>query len=57
MASLCLATGVANYQMALLANLAAGLVCERVGVVPVEREWLEAFTWADLESEKLKTKN
>jgi rfaE bifunctional protein kinase chain/domain len=40
MASLCLAAGLDAYQMAKLANVAAGLVCERVGVVPVEKEWL-----------------
>ena len=40
MAGLCLATGVEPYKMAMLANLAAGLVCEKVGVVPVEKEWL-----------------
>jgi len=40
MASLCLAAGLDAYEMAHLANLAAGLVCEKVGVVPVQREWL-----------------
>jgi D-glycero-beta-D-manno-heptose-7-phosphate kinase len=40
MASLCLAAGTDAYEMARLSNLAAGLVCERIGVVPVEREWL-----------------
>jgi bifunctional ADP-heptose synthase (sugar kinase/adenylyltransferase) len=40
MASLCLAIGLDHYEMARLANLAAGLVCEKVGVVPVEKEWL-----------------
>jgi rfaE bifunctional protein kinase chain/domain len=43
MASLCLALGMDAYEMASLANLAAGLVCERVGVVPVEKEWLMEF--------------
>jgi D-glycero-beta-D-manno-heptose-7-phosphate kinase len=43
MASLCLALGMDAYDMAALANLAAGLVCERVGVVPVEKEWLLNF--------------
>lgn len=52
MASLCLATGVSGYRMALLANLAAGLVCEKVGVVPVERQWLEGFTWTDLSGDQ-----
>lgn len=40
MASLCLAAGLDAYDMARLANLGAGLVCERIGVVPVEKEWL-----------------
>jgi rfaE bifunctional protein kinase chain/domain len=39
-ASLCLATGIDPYQMAHLANRAAGRVCEKAGVIPVEREWL-----------------
>ena len=43
MASLCLAIGMDANDMAALANLAAGLVCERVGVVPVEKEWLMEF--------------
>jgi len=43
MASLCLAIGMDANDMAALANLAAGLVCERVGVVPVEKEWLVNF--------------
>ena len=43
MASLCLALGMDANDMAALANLAAGLVCERVGVVPVEKEWLMEF--------------
>jgi rfaE bifunctional protein kinase chain/domain len=43
MASLCLALGMDANDMAALANLAAGLVCERVGVVPVEKEWLTEF--------------
>jgi rfaE bifunctional protein kinase chain/domain len=47
MASLCLAAGLDAYQMARLSNLAAGLVCEKVGVVPVEKEWLLSadFSW------------
>jgi len=40
MASLCLAAGLNAFEMAQLSNMAAGLVCERVGVVPVEKEWL-----------------
>ncbi len=37
-ASLCLATNTPPHQMALLANMAGGLVCEQVGVVPINRE-------------------
>jgi rfaE bifunctional protein kinase chain/domain len=44
MASLCLAVGMDAYDMATLANLSAGLVCERVGVVPVEKSWLMEFS-------------
>jgi rfaE bifunctional protein kinase chain/domain len=40
MASLCLAAGVDTLTLARFSNLAAGLVCEKVGVVPVQREWL-----------------
>ncbi|MBN1414952.1 MAG: D-glycero-beta-D-manno-heptose-7-phosphate kinase [Bacteroidales bacterium] len=40
MASLCLAAGTDALTLARLSNLAAGLVCEKVGVVPVKREWL-----------------
>jgi rfaE bifunctional protein kinase chain/domain len=43
MASLCLAIGMDAYDMAALANLAAGLVCERVGVVPIQKDWLMEF--------------
>jgi D-glycero-beta-D-manno-heptose-7-phosphate kinase len=43
MASLCLAIGMQPNDMATLANLAAGLVCEKVGVVPVQKEWLKEF--------------
>jgi rfaE bifunctional protein kinase chain/domain len=43
MAGLCLAIQMNIGTMAVLANLAAGLVCERVGVVPVEKEWLMKF--------------
>jgi len=47
MASLCLATGTETHQMARLSNLAAGLVCEKLGVVPVQKDWLISadFTW------------
>jgi rfaE bifunctional protein kinase chain/domain len=40
MAGLCLAAGMDAYEMARLANFAAGLVCEKVGVVPIEKDWL-----------------
>jgi D-glycero-beta-D-manno-heptose-7-phosphate kinase len=40
-ASLCLASGTDPFSMAKLANLAAGLVCEKIGVVPVKRDWLQ----------------
>ena len=45
-AALGLACGLAPADLASLANLAGGLVCEEVGVVPVDREKLlnEALT-------------
>jgi len=39
-ASLCLAKGIHPEEMAFISNLAGGLACERVGVVPVEKETL-----------------
>lgn len=39
-ATLCLACGLDGYEMASVANRAGGLVCEMVGVVPVDREAL-----------------
>lgn len=39
-ASLCLAAGVDPVLMALLSNIAGGLVCEKVGVVPIDRNAL-----------------
>jgi bifunctional ADP-heptose synthase (sugar kinase/adenylyltransferase) len=39
-ASLCLAAGYPMETIAELSNLAGGLVCEQVGVVPVDREKL-----------------
>jgi len=36
-ASLCLATGTDAVTLAALSNLAGGLVCEKVGVVPIEK--------------------
>ncbi len=41
-AALCLALKVENPTMAALANLAGGLVCEKVGVVPIDKELLFA---------------
>ncbi len=40
-ASLCVALGVSNKETALLSNLAGGLVCEEVGVVPIDVKKLE----------------
>lgn len=39
-AALCLASGMDEYQTAAIANLAGGLVCEHVGVVPIDKEAL-----------------
>jgi|WetSurMetagenome_2_1015567.scaffolds.fasta_scaffold24723_4 D-glycero-beta-D-manno-heptose-7-phosphate kinase len=39
-ASLCLALGCSPYEIAYISNLAGGLVCEEVGVVPVNKEKL-----------------
>jgi rfaE bifunctional protein kinase chain/domain len=39
-AALCLAAGLRPEQTAVLANLAGGLVCEKVGVVPVNKDQL-----------------
>ena len=39
-ASLCLALGLPSKTMAALANLAGGLVCEKVGVVPIDKQQL-----------------
>ena len=39
-AALCLATGLDAFQTAELANLAGGIVCEKVGVVPITPELL-----------------
>ena len=48
-ASLCLALNVPPKALAALANLAGGLVCERVGVVPIDQEQFlaEALLIAD----------
>lgn len=39
-ASLCLASGCNNHEIAWLSNLAGGIVCESVGVVPITKEQL-----------------
>jgi rfaE bifunctional protein kinase chain/domain len=39
-ASMCLACGCTPYEIAYISNLAGGLVCEEVGVVPVDKEKL-----------------
>lgn len=40
LASLCLALGCTPHEIAFISNLAGGLVCEEVGVVPVHKEKL-----------------
>ena len=40
MATLCLIAGLDTQNLAAIANLAGGLVCEKVGVVPVDRDLL-----------------
>jgi rfaE bifunctional protein kinase chain/domain len=39
-AALCLAAGISSEEIAVLANLAGGLVCEKIGVVPVDKDQL-----------------
>jgi bifunctional ADP-heptose synthase (sugar kinase/adenylyltransferase) len=39
-ASLCLASGLSSYDIAWISNIAGGLVCEKVGVVPIEMDLL-----------------
>lgn len=39
-ASLCLAKNVSNYWLAKISNLAGGLVCEKIGVVPIDKQTL-----------------
>lgn len=39
-ASLCLAVGLSSFQSAFLANKSGGLVCEKVGVIPITPELL-----------------
>lgn len=38
--TLCLASGMDDYNIAAVSNIAGGLVCEKIGVVPVEKEEL-----------------
>jgi rfaE bifunctional protein kinase chain/domain len=47
-AAICLALGMEPLDIAFLSNLAGGLVCEEVGVVPVNKEKLFAETMARL---------
>lgn len=47
-ASLCLALGLPNRLLAELANLSGGLVCEHIGVVPIDKQKLQ------FEAERLK---
>lgn len=47
-AALCLALGLPNKLLAELANLSGGLVCEHIGVVPIDKQKLQT------EAEKLK---
>ncbi len=39
-ATLCLALGISLYDVAYISNVAAGIVCEKVGVVPITKEEL-----------------
>ncbi len=39
-AALCLASGMPHAYMAQLANISGGLVCEKVGVVPIDKQQL-----------------
>lgn len=48
-ASCCLAAGISNNHIAAIANLAGGLVCEKVGVVPIDKKQL----MNEIEKEKL----
>jgi D-glycero-beta-D-manno-heptose-7-phosphate kinase len=43
-ASLCLASGLDPFETAAISNMAGGLVCEKVGVVPIGKELLKAET-------------
>ena len=50
--SLCLALGIDPKEIAVLANLAGGQVCEKVGVVPVDKEQLRQ-EYVSLQSKKI----
>ena len=41
-ATLCLALGLDNTTLASWSNLSGGLVCEQLGVVPIDKEQLKA---------------
>ena len=41
-AALCVACGVSDELTAALSNLAGGIVCEQVGVVPIDKDLLYA---------------
>jgi rfaE bifunctional protein kinase chain/domain len=45
-AALCLALGTTAHELAVISNLAGGLVCEHIGVVPVNKEKLLSETLA-----------
>ncbi len=48
-ASLCLVAGLPSRELAILSNLAGGLVCEKIGVVPIDKEKLMNEAIAKLE--------
>ena len=48
-ASCCLAAGISNKRVAAIANLSGGLVCEKVGVVPIDKKQL----MHEIEKEKI----
>lgn len=47
-AAFCLASGMPNPYLATIANLAGGLVCEKVGVVPIDKQQLASEIEAHL---------
>jgi bifunctional ADP-heptose synthase (sugar kinase/adenylyltransferase) len=52
-ASLALAAGADTHTFTSLANLAGGLVCEKVGVVPVDKEQLLTEACHKISTEQL----